>query len=75
MHTLTLRTKYTFGDHVQFASHTQGLSGSGKVVAITVDAEGHIDYLIDISTGEFSELQPGIYEDEIIGLLSGPRDR
>ncbi|WP_020475688.1 phospholipase D-like domain-containing protein [Zavarzinella formosa] len=69
MHTHTLRTKYTFGDRVRFNSHTQGIEGTGKIFAITVDSEGQIDYIVDIGRGEYSELQNGIYEDEIISLV------
>lgn len=69
MHTLTLHTKYTFGDRVRFDSRAQGRTGSGRIVAITVDDEGRIDYIIDVKTGQFSHLQAGIYEDEILGLL------
>jgi hypothetical protein len=62
MHTLTVRTKFTFGDRVRFNSPTQRLSGSGQVFAITVDYEGRIDYLIEVRPGY---LQPGILEEEI----------
>jgi hypothetical protein len=65
MHMLTIQTRFTFGDRVRFDSTTQGCSGSGKIVAITVDARGQIDYIID--TG-ISCLQAGILEDEITPL-------
>jgi hypothetical protein len=67
MHTLTVRTKFTFGDRVKFDSPTQSRSGVGKVFAITVDAEWHIDYMIEIDRGEYT-VQPGILEDEILLL-------
>lgn len=66
MHTLTVRTKFTFGDQVRFDSAMQKCSGTGTVFAITVDAEGRVDYMIDISRGEYSDLQPGILEDEMM---------
>jgi hypothetical protein len=68
MHTVTVRTKFTFGDRVKFDSPTQSRSGVGKVFAITIDAELHIDYMIEIDRGEYTDLQPGILEDEIMLL-------
>ena len=65
MHTLTIRTKFTFGDRVRFDSLTQSCSGSGKVHAVTVDAYGYHDYMIEIDNGGHTTLQPGIAEDEI----------
>lgn len=65
MHQLILNTKFTFGDAVQFNSTAQGLSGKGKIFAITIDRENNIDYIVEIDQGDYSDLQPGIYEDEI----------
>ena len=62
MHTLTVQTKYTFGDRVRFDSTLQGCSGIGTIFAITIDAEGQIDYMIEVERGE---IQPGILENEI----------
>jgi hypothetical protein len=70
MHTLTIRTKFTFGDRVRFDSRAQGYSGIGTIFAITIDAEGQIDYIVELGAGEEHDLQPGIYEDEIT-LLDG----
>ncbi len=63
MHTLTIRTKFTFGDRVRFDSPTQRRSGTGTIFAITIDAEGLHDYMIDVDGQD--KLQPGILEDEI----------
>jgi hypothetical protein len=65
MHTLTVHTKFTFGDRVRFDSAAQGCSGTGTVFAITVDKERQVDYLIEINRGAYSDLQPGILEHEI----------
>src|SRR5262249_17023958 len=70
MHTLTVRTKFTFGDHVRFNSPTQGCSGSGKIFAITIGADGQLDYIIEIEQGQYSDLQGGVLEDEITLLGS-----
>jgi hypothetical protein len=70
MHTLTVQTKFTFGDRVRFDSATQGCSGTGTVFAITVDREQCIDYLIEIDRGDYRELQPGILEHEITMLAA-----
>jgi hypothetical protein len=64
MHTLTIRTKFTFGDHVRFDSRIQGCRGTGTIFAITVDLEGQIDYLIRLDDDP-GDLQPGILENEI----------
>ncbi len=68
MHTLLVRTKFTFGDRVRFDSQAQGYSGTGTIFAITIDAENQIDYIIAIRQGEYDELQPGILENEITRL-------
>ena len=65
MHTLTISTKFTFGDRVQFDSATQKCSGTGTIFAITIDAKQSIDYMIEIDMGTFSDLQPGILENEM----------
>ncbi|WP_148087919.1 hypothetical protein [Gemmata obscuriglobus] len=65
MHTLTVRTRFTFGDRVRFDSPMQRCSGEGTVFAITVGADGQIDYMIEIGRDGYSDLQPGILEDEI----------
>ncbi len=66
MHTLTVRTKFTFGDRVRFVSPTQGCSGTGRIIAITIDDQRQIDYVIAIKCGEDTEeMQPGILEQEL----------
>lgn len=71
VHTLTVRTRYTFGDRVRFDSKLQGCDGVGTVFAITVDFEGRIDYIIEVDRGGYSDLQAGILEHEITGLEGG----
>ncbi len=68
MHTLTIQTKFTFGDRVKYFSPTQGgISGSGKIEIITVGSDGSIDYGI---LDEDGDIQPGILENEIT-LIEG----
>jgi hypothetical protein len=62
MHSLTIRTKFTFGDRVRFDSPTQRCAGQGAIWAITIDAEGFVDYMIRLDDDEF---QPGILENEL----------
>jgi hypothetical protein len=64
-HTLTLQTKFTFGDRVRFDSQLQSRRGTGTIFAITIDSERRIDYLIQVDGTTFGELQPGILEEEI----------
>jgi hypothetical protein len=75
MHTLTIRTKFTFGDRVRFDSRAQGCSGNGTIFAITIDKEWRIDYIIEIDQGEFSDLQAGILEEEITPWTDGGEAR
>ena len=65
MHTHTFRTRFTFGDRVKFDSRIQQSSGEGKVFAITFGADGQIDYMIEIEKDGYSDLQPGILENEM----------
>lgn len=62
MHTLTVQTKFTFGDRVCFDSPFQRKSGTGIIAAITVGPNNQIDYLIDTGDGY---IQGGIEEHEI----------
>jgi hypothetical protein len=65
---------YKFDDLVRFDSRAQGFSGKGKIVAITIDVQGNIDYWVDI--GEKIQLiQGGIYEDEITMLEGKEKER
>jgi hypothetical protein len=68
MHTLTIQSRFTFGDRVRFNSRQQGCSGTGTIRLITVDERGEVDYTIE-PDGEDS-WQPGIVEDEITRLTS-----
>ena len=70
MHTHTVRTRFTFNDRVRFDSSAQQCSGVGKIYAITIDRDGQIDYMIEIDRDGYSDLQPGILEDEITLLES-----
>jgi hypothetical protein len=63
MHTITIRTKFTFGDRVRFNSPIQGCSGVGKIWVITVGGDGYVDYMIELDGS--GDLQPGITEQEI----------
>jgi hypothetical protein len=67
MHTLTITTRYTFGDKVRFDSING--KGTGKVFAIDVDKERCISYVIEIDMGQYSDVQPGILESEITGMV------
>jgi len=63
MHTLTARTKFTFGDRVKFDSEVQKCNGIGTILAITVEQDGSINYLISVPDAKY--LYAGILEDEI----------
>ncbi len=63
MHTLTIRTKFTFGDRVRFDSRTQHCSGTGTICGITIARDGWLGY--EIEPDDRPVIQPGIVEDEI----------
>ena len=67
MHTHTVRTRFTFGDHVKYRSRLMGCAGSGIVVGITIFADLPVAYEIDPNVeGHPAQLiQPGILEDEM----------
>jgi hypothetical protein len=69
MSTFAIQTKHTFGQTVRFDSRMQRLSGVGTILAITVDAEKCIDYMVEIERDGYQAFQPGIYEDEVVGLF------
>jgi len=71
VHVLTVRTKYTFDDHVRFDSRAQGQRGSGTVFAISIDADGNIFYTIRLDERTDFCMVDGVYEDEITGKLGG----
>ena len=60
---LTVRTKFNFGDLVTFDSPTQGCSGSGEIIGVTIDGRGEIDYMIGLEGT--CEGRAGILEEEI----------
>ena len=70
MHTLTIQTRFTFGDRVRFDSPTQHCSGSGTIFVITIGGDGHLDYMIMTEDGD---IQPGILESEITLLTNEGR--
>jgi len=70
MHTLTITTKFTFGDEVRFDSSLQRCRGIGTIFAITIDVNGQVDYMISKKGSQYDDLQPGILEGEI-ELLEG----
>ncbi|WP_439623528.1 hypothetical protein [Gemmata sp.] len=63
MHTLVAQTKFTFGDRVRFDSEVQKCNGTGEILAITVEVDGSVNYLISVPDAEY--LYAGILEDEI----------
>jgi hypothetical protein len=66
MYPLIIKSKFTFGDRVSFFSRIQcGIAGSGDIYAITIDAEGRIDYMIQLDENATRNIQPGILENEI----------
>lgn len=50
MHVHTVRTKYTFGDRVRYASKLQG-NGTGKIVNIIVEDDMEYCYFIEVDGG------------------------
>lgn len=69
MHALVIRSKFTFGDRVRFASRLQGCSGFGSIYAITIDVSAQISYMIDIFESGIepmaSNIKAEIFEDEM----------
>jgi hypothetical protein len=72
MHTLAIRTKFYFGNRVQFYSVLQRVGGIGTVFAIMVDKYGQITYMIDTTPdGEYTDsLHQGILENEMTLVVS-----
>jgi hypothetical protein len=66
MPSYTIQAKFAFGDRVRFDSQMQRCSGEGIVFGITLDRYGRMDYLIEIDCGEYTELQAGILESEMV---------
>ncbi|MCI0702310.1 MAG: hypothetical protein L0241_14605 [Planctomycetia bacterium] len=67
MHTLTVQTKFTFGDRVRVNSFTQRRKGTGTVEAIMLDRYGQTSYMIGFDGSE-EDFQPGILESEMTML-------
>jgi hypothetical protein len=66
MHTLTVQTRFTFGDRVRFEAPGQECSDVGMVVAITINRDGKIDYVIKLDqVGGAGALQPGVPESDV----------
>ena len=70
MHRIYFRTKFTFGDLVQF--NQDGMAGTGTIEVITIDGRGHHDYMIYIEENGMGAYQPGI-EEQNITLLKAAR--
>lgn len=64
MHTITITTKFRFGDRVKYKSRLMGCAGVGTIVGITLHKDLPILYEIDEGPPEL--IQPGILEDEIV---------
>jgi hypothetical protein len=69
MHSLTIQTKYKFGDRVSFDSQSQSCRGVGVIFGVCLDINGHLDYMIEYDSIAGPIIQPGILEREISGLL------
>lgn len=69
MHVHTVRTKYTFGDRVKYASQFNG-SGTGKIIAIDFDDRGLIGYIIERDDSPYAA--GGITDDDITQLIEDP---
>ncbi len=65
MHNFTFSTPFTFGDTVRIDSPTQGISGFGRIYAITVTADGGIDYMVESEEDGEMVIYPGILESEM----------
>lgn len=65
MHNFTFSTPFTFGDTVRIDSQTQGISGFGRIYAITVTADGGIDYMVESEEDGEMVIYPGILESEM----------
>ncbi len=63
MHSLTIWTRFTFGDHVMINSPTQKCFGTGKIFSITITMDREIYYMVELD-GE-TNVQPGLMEREI----------
>lgn len=64
MYTLTIQTKFNFGDRVRFDSSLQQCAGEGTIYAVTLDGSGLLDYMITVD-GRL-DIQGGILEEEIV---------
>jgi len=70
MHTLTVTTRYGFGENVKFDSWRQKYKGTGKIIAITIWDDKSYEYTLEICKGGCDyDYQPGICEDEIIAVV------
>jgi hypothetical protein len=69
-HRHVIHTRFNIGDRVRFDSKHQHCSGTGTVFAFTVEADGYIDYTIEVdgevhreSGRSYPVSQPGIEAD------------
>jgi hypothetical protein len=65
MPSLTIHTKFAFGDRVRFESQMQRCSGEGTVFGVIFDRYGELGYIIEIERDGYTDLQPGILESEM----------
>jgi len=71
MHVHTVRTKYTFGDRVRYASRSPSNgSGTGTIVSIVFHNDPEYYYYIEVDGS--GEIQGGIYDAEITPLTDDP---
>lgn len=70
MYTLTIQTKFKFGDRVRFESAWQGRKGTGTIFGVMLDKYSQISYMIDTTeAGEYTDtLVQGIFENEISSI-------
>jgi hypothetical protein len=69
MHVHTVRTKYTFGDRVRYASRHNG-SGTGTIIGIVFHETPDYYYYIEIDGSR--EIAGGIMDDDITPLPDDP---
>lgn len=65
MHVHTVRTKYTFGDRVRYASQMNG-SGTGTIISIAFHPDPDYYYFIEIDGSR--EIAGGILDADITPL-------
>jgi hypothetical protein len=69
MHTHTVRTKYTFGDRVRYATQWND-AGIGTIVSICFEPDLSYYYFIEVD--ESRDIQGGIEDGDITPLTDDP---